>query len=65
VTEETDAVCVVVSEENAYISVAVGGKLTRDLDEPNLIAVLKGLCYKSKTKKVRISKHSTPLNPKA
>jgi len=31
-SEETDAVCVIVSEERGRVSVAVGGKLTPDLD---------------------------------
>jgi diadenylate cyclase len=42
-TEETDAVCVVVSEETGAISVAVYGKLTRDLDGEGLRRVLTGL----------------------
>ena len=42
-TEETDAVCVVVSEETGGISVSVYGKLTRDLDEDGLRRVLKSL----------------------
>ena len=42
-TEETDAVCVVVSEETGAISVSVYGKLTRDLDEEGLRRVLKSL----------------------
>ena len=42
-TEETDAVCVVVSEETGAISVSVYGKLTRDLDEDGLQRVLKSL----------------------
>ena len=42
-TEETDAVCVVVSEETGAISVSVYGKLTRDLDEEGLKRVLKSL----------------------
>lgn len=42
-TEETDAVVVVVSEETGAISVSVYGKLTRDLDEEGLNRVLKSL----------------------
>lgn len=42
-TEETDAVCIVVSEETSAISVSVYGKLTRDLDEEGLKRVLKSL----------------------
>lgn len=42
-TEETDAVVVVVSEETGAISVSVYGKLTRDLDEEGLKRVLKSL----------------------
>lgn len=44
-TEETDAVCVVVSEETGAISVSVYGKLTRDLDEEGLRRVLKSLFH--------------------
>lgn len=36
VTEESDAVVVVVSEENSVISLAVGGRLTRNLDAATL-----------------------------
>lgn len=42
-TEETDAVCVVVSEETGAISVSVYGKLTRDLDGESLRRVLTSL----------------------
>src|SRR3989338_6502512 len=42
-TEETDAVCIVVSEETGAISCSVYGKLTRDLDEDGLKRVLKSL----------------------
>ena len=42
-TEETDAVCVVVSEETGAISAAVYGKLTRDLDAEGLRKVLQSL----------------------
>ena len=40
ITEETDAVAVVVSEERGTISVAIGGKLTSSLDEARLQRVL-------------------------
>ena len=43
-TEETDAVVVVVSEETGFISVAVDGKLTQDLDTEGLGKMLKNLC---------------------
>ncbi|PIU41514.1 MAG: TIGR00159 family protein [Candidatus Omnitrophica bacterium CG07_land_8_20_14_0_80_42_15] len=42
-TEETDAVCIVVSEETGAISVAVDGKLTKDLTRDTLYDVLRGL----------------------
>jgi len=35
-TEETDAVCVVISEENGGVSVAVNGKITHNLDSTQL-----------------------------
>jgi len=41
--EELDAVVVVVSEETGVISVAVGGKLTRNLDEETLSTTLRNL----------------------
>ncbi|MFA5165106.1 MAG: diadenylate cyclase CdaA [Candidatus Omnitrophota bacterium] len=50
-TEETDAVCVVVSEETGIISVANAGKLTRDLDRDRLINHLRVLLYRPKKEK--------------
>lgn len=47
-TEETDAVCVVVSEETGAVSVANAGKLTRDLDRERLINHLRALLYRPK-----------------
>jgi uncharacterized protein (TIGR00159 family) len=41
ITEETDAVVVVVSEQNASISVVMGGEMSRDLDPPRLREVLR------------------------
>jgi diadenylate cyclase len=40
-SEETDAVCIVVSEETGTISLAREGKLTRDCDEDKLRALLR------------------------
>lgn len=40
-TEETDAVCVVVSEETGAISIAIGGKLATNLSEEGLRKALK------------------------
>ncbi len=40
ITEETDAVVVVVSEETGTISVVIGGKITRDLDAKAMRRVL-------------------------
>jgi len=45
-SEETDAVVVVVSEERGSISVAIGGKLTRELDKESLFRVLANLFLK-------------------
>jgi diadenylate cyclase len=40
ITEETDAVTVIVSEETGIISAAMGGKITRNLDGTGLRAIL-------------------------
>ena len=40
ITEETDALVIVVSEETATISVVLGGEMTRGLDAPRLRVVL-------------------------
>ena len=50
-SEETDAVCVVVSEETGMISVANAGKLTHDLDRERLINHLRALLYRPKKEK--------------
>ena len=49
-TEETDAVVVVLSEERGEISVAVGGKLTKALDPKTLTRVLSNLLLKDDEK---------------
>jgi diadenylate cyclase len=49
-SEETDAIVVVVSEETGAISLAAGGKLTRDLDKETIVKTLNNL-YKSRQKR--------------
>ncbi len=50
-TEETDAVCVVVSEERGTISVSVYGKLTKDLEGDEIRQHLIGLFKEEENKK--------------
>ena len=40
-SEETDAITIIVSEENGTISVGIGGKLTRNLGKDSLLELLK------------------------
>jgi diadenylate cyclase len=47
-SEETDAIVVVVSEETGGVSVAIGGRLTHDLDREALERVLSNLCKPDK-----------------
>ncbi len=47
VTEEADAVVIVVSEETATISVVMAGEMIRDLDAPRLRVVLRDLLTRS------------------
>jgi len=49
-TEETDAVCVVVSGENGCVSVAIGGRLHRDLDAEALTKALHNAFTKPRSK---------------
>ena len=49
--EETDAVVVVVSEETGAISIAIAGKLTRDLDKDTLSKILSNLFSAQRQKK--------------
>lgn len=44
ITEETDAVAVIVSEETGVISLAIDGKITRNLDGVTLRASLETVC---------------------
>jgi len=54
-TEETDAVVIVISEETGGISIAIGGKLTRQLDKEGLSRVLRNL-YRPRQKSKNIWK---------
>jgi diadenylate cyclase len=51
-TEENDAICVVVSEETGNISVSVFGKLTKALDLEDLKRILEGLFKPAENKNV-------------
>ncbi len=51
ITEETDAVVVVVSEETGAVSVSYTGKLIKNLDPPKLKKVLKGLLVRKSERK--------------
>jgi diadenylate cyclase len=53
-TEENDAVCIVVSEETGNISVSVFGKLTKALDLEDLTRILEGLFKPAENKNVFI-----------
>jgi len=50
-TEQTDAISVVVSEETGSVSIAINGRLTRDLDKEGLERVLNNLCRPTRYKK--------------
>ena len=53
-SEETDAIVVVVSEETAGVSVAIGGRLTHDLDRESLERVLGNLYRPDKKNRNKI-----------
>jgi uncharacterized protein (TIGR00159 family) len=58
ITEETDAVAVVVSEERGEISLCFHGNIARDLDAATLRKALLGLFYKEKGKKQRVAEEA-------
>jgi uncharacterized protein (TIGR00159 family) len=58
ITEETDAVAVVVSEERGEISLCFHGNIARDLDAATLRKALLGLFYKEKRKKERVAEEA-------
>ncbi len=63
ITEETDAVCLVVSEESGSISIASNGKLAHNIDSQILTKTLKSLFYKSSHKEI-LSKISSRIGAK-
>lgn len=62
VTEETDAVVVVVSEERGTISLCFGGNIARDLDGATLRKALLGLFQKEKKRKSKKQGASRPAS---
>jgi len=50
-TEETDAIVVIVSEETGAISVSIAGRLTHDLDKETLLKTLNNLLSSQKQKR--------------
>lgn len=63
-SEETDAICVVVSEETGGISMSVNGKLTRDLAHEDFAKALKGMFAKKKKKRGVYAWLLAKLSPK-
>ncbi len=58
ITEETDAVAVVVSEERGEMSLCFHGNIARDLDATTLRKALLGLFYREKGKKRRVAEEA-------
>lgn len=61
VTEETDAVVVVVSEETGAISVVMGGEMMRDVDPPRLRALLRDILAGDRRELPRTSEAPRPV----
>ena len=55
ITEETDAVSIVVSEERGEISLCFNGNIARDLDAATLRKALLGLFHKQKDDRARVA----------
>jgi len=58
ITEETDAVAIVVSEERGEMSLCFHGNIARDLDATTLRKALLGLFFREKGKKQRIAEEA-------
>ncbi len=64
ISEETDAVVVVVSEERGSISLVFNGNMVRDVDPTSLRDALPGLLFRRlrrKKRKTQTSRHSVPV----
>ena len=61
ITEETDAVVIVVSEETATISVVMGGEMLRGLDAPRLRVVLRDILAGERRELPQSSEAPRPL----
>lgn len=63
-SEETDAVCVVVSEETGSISISMNGKLMHNISKENLVTLLKEIFYNpNKSRRKRLLKILSKLSP--
>ncbi len=61
-TEETDAVVIVVSEETGTVSIAYHGRLSRGLDDDHLQRILYGLLVRGRSRKSRLSRVKEQLD---
>jgi len=57
VSETTDSVTIIVSEETGRISVATGGKLERNLDGERMKELLKMILIRDREDESRLKKH--------
>lgn len=63
ITEETDAVVITISEETGTISVAMEGKMTRDLDAASLRRILTKVFITGKREKIPLLEKITSFLP--
>lgn len=61
-TEETDAIAIVVSEETGNISISTRGRLSRDFDEERLRRFLAGVLHREQTSVNRLTRAREELN---